>query len=226
MAYPEYIREKARQMRSEKRMTLDEIAERLAIGKSTVWYWIRDIQLVPRGRALETPARRRVRELATQSNKERAAAKRQGWYELGLAEFPALTDDPTFRDFVCMYIGEGYRRNRNRVALGNSNPRVIQLAHNWIARYAINKISYAIQYHADQDIDWLRAFWAFKLGIDGELIRLQRKSNSNQLAKRTWRSKYAVMSVGTNDTALRCRIQAWMDCVQDEWRLDSFEFGV
>jgi transcriptional regulator with XRE-family HTH domain len=46
MAYPDYIRERARQLRVEKKLSLDEIAERLALPKTTVYYWITDL---PRG---------------------------------------------------------------------------------------------------------------------------------------------------------------------------------
>jgi transcriptional regulator with XRE-family HTH domain len=45
MAYPAYIRERARQLRVEKKLTLDEIAERLALPKTTVFYWIKDLPL-------------------------------------------------------------------------------------------------------------------------------------------------------------------------------------
>lgn len=213
-------------MRSEKRMTLDEIAMRLALPKTTVWYWIEDIHLVPSGKALQTPARSEARMKAARANSERACEKRKAAYERGVVEFSELSDDPTFRDFVCMYIGEGYRRNRNRIALANSNPKVIYLADRWIKRFAVNPVAYGLQYHADQDPDYLRRFWAFGLGADPTLITAQRKSNSNQLRARTWRSQWGVLTVGANDTQLRARLQAWMDCVQDEWRLDSFEFGV
>ena len=37
MTYPPYLREKARCLRTERKMSLDEIAERLALGKTTVW---------------------------------------------------------------------------------------------------------------------------------------------------------------------------------------------
>jgi transcriptional regulator with XRE-family HTH domain len=43
LTYPAYIREKARQLRTERRMSLDEIAECLALPKTTVWYWIEDL---------------------------------------------------------------------------------------------------------------------------------------------------------------------------------------
>ena len=46
VTYPDYIHEKAREMRARK-MTLDEISERLAIGKPTVWNWIKDMPKPP-----------------------------------------------------------------------------------------------------------------------------------------------------------------------------------
>lgn len=45
MAYPSYIREKARQLRIEKKLTIDELAERLALSRSTIYYWVRDIPI-------------------------------------------------------------------------------------------------------------------------------------------------------------------------------------
>lgn len=128
MAHPPYLREKARRLRSERRMTLTEICERLALPKTTVWYWIQDLRLSPPGHALITPARAAATRRAAAANKRRAAAKRQCSYNMGRLEFAALSEDRTFRDFVCMYIGEGYRRDRNRVALANSNPDVVALA--------------------------------------------------------------------------------------------------
>ena len=217
MAYPDYIREKARQMRSERRMALTEIAERLAIPKTTVWYWIRDIEIVPPGRALQTPERRAARLRAARANAERAATLRTHAYIRGLLEYPELSTDPTFRDFVCMYIGEGYRRNRNRVALANSNPIVVKLADRWITRLATNGVDYAFQYHADQDPAELIRYWAGERGGDESPFRAQRKSHRGQLAGRSWRARCGVLTVGTNDTQLRSRLEAWMHCVYGEW---------
>jgi len=113
VTHPAYIREKARQMRIERGMTIDEIAERLAVSRTTVFYWLRDLPPLERmgrppsvGQALGNLAmQRRYREL------------REAAYGQGLAEFDELVLEPTFRDFVCMYIGEGYKRSRNTVAI-------------------------------------------------------------------------------------------------------------
>jgi hypothetical protein len=75
-----------------------------------------------------------------------------------------------------------------------------------------------IQYHADQDLNELREFWAATLGVDPAPIRLQRKSNSNQMTGRIWRSRYRVMTVRLCETLLRARLQAWMDRLRTEWQ--------
>jgi hypothetical protein len=52
--------------------------------------------------------------------------------------------------------------------------------------------------------------------------QMLRKSNSNQMKKRTWRSRYGVLTVVCHDTLLRARLEAWMDCLREAWLgLDS-----
>ena len=192
-AYPPYIRARARELRIKNHLSLDELAEHLSLPKTTIYYWIKDL---PLGRD------RRLREAA---------------YEQGQAEYDELLGVPTFRDFVVLYVAEGYKRNRNRVSIGNSDPRMVQMATGWLRRLSSKPLCYSVQYHADQNLEKLRAFWGSRLEIDGSHIRLQRKSNSGQLQGRTWRSEHGVLTVCVNDTALRARLQAWIDLVRDDW---------
>ena len=215
MAYPKYLRERARELRVTNRLSIDEIAERLALPKTTIYYWVRDLPLArPRN---ASPGQRKGN-LAMQAKYRRL---REEAYELGRAQFPELVMRPTFRDFVVLYIAEGYKRNRNSVWIGNSDERVVAMAAGWLAQLTHKPLSYALQYHADQDLDELRDFWGQALGIDGSMIRMQRKSNSGQLNGRNWRSRHGVLSVGVNDTLLRARLQAWIDGVREDWGLDS-----
>jgi hypothetical protein len=219
MAYPEYLREKARALRVKRKLSLLEIADRLALPKTTVWYWIRDLP-DPEIKYRDTPGRSRARLEQSRRMKAEYQRRRKDAYQRGWDEFAVLAAEPTFTDFVCMYIGEGYKRSRNAVALANSDPRVIRLADYWIRRFARNRVTYQFQYHEDQDPVYLRKFWSFGLGVSPELITYQRKSNSGRLSGRTWRSKFGVLAVRVHDTALRMRLQAWMDRTQDRW-LDS-----
>src|SRR4051794_8686505 len=150
VTHPDYIREKAIQMRVEKDLTIDEIAERLAISRQTIFHWVKDIPL-------KKPRRIDYEERARQ-NSARYKRLRDEAYELGRQEYDELIREPTFRDFVCMYIGEGFKRNRNRVMICNSDPKVLVMSDRWIKRFATNRVSYSLQYHADQNPEQLCDF--------------------------------------------------------------------
>jgi hypothetical protein len=145
------------------------------------------------------------------------AERRQLAYEEARAIYYQFESDPLFRDFICMYIGEGYKRNRNCVSIANSDVAVLKLAEPWIKAFARNKVNYSLQYHADQDLQGLRSYWSSHLDVAGEAIILQRKSNSGELSGRTWRSAHGVMSIGSNDTYFRAQLQCWMDLVRADW---------
>jgi DNA-binding XRE family transcriptional regulator len=210
VAHPDYIREKARQMRVEKDLTIDEIAERLGISRQTIFYWVKDVPL-------RKPRRHPDYELRARENSLRFKRLRDQAYEEGWEQFDELIQEPTFRDFVCMYIGEGSKRNRNTVAICNSDPKVMILADVWMRRFASNPIDYSLQFHADQDLDDLKRFWGQMLRVDPNRIRMQRKSNSNQLTGRNWRSRWGVLTIRTSDTYFRARLQAWIDRLNEEW---------
>jgi hypothetical protein len=212
VAYPTYVREKARQLRLEKHLSLDEIAERLALPKTTIYYWIRDL---PLGRPRRENALPGSRAMCRKYRLVREVA-----YAEGNAEFDLLARDPSFRDFVCLYIAEGYKRNRNRVSVANSDPSVVLVCTRWIRRFARNPVTFSLQYHADQDLREITDFWGAQVGVPPGTIRLQRKSNSGRLGGRSWRSKHGVLTVTAEDTAFRARLQGWIECLQQQW-LDS-----
>jgi AcrR family transcriptional regulator len=215
MAYPAYLRERARALRVTKALTLDEVAERLALPKTTVYYWIKDL---PLGRPRRgSPGQRK----GNQSMQAKYRRLREGAYERGRVEYDELVSLPTFRDFVVLYVAEGCKRNRNRVAIGNSDARMVAMAASWMRSFTNARLFYSLQYHADQRLAELRSHWGGVLAIDGSIIRLQRKSNSGQLTGRTWRSAHGVLTVTVFDTLLRARLQAWMDRTRADWCLDS-----
>jgi hypothetical protein len=78
-------------------------------------------------------------------------------------------------------------------------------------------VRYSIPYHSDQSIEEFREFWARRLGIDPGEVKFQRKSNSNQLRGRRWRSRYGVLKVHAADTRFRARLQAWIELVEADW---------
>jgi hypothetical protein len=208
-----YLRQRARHLRATKQLSLNELAERLALPKTTVYGWIADL---PLGRP-----RRENPHPGTLAMQQKYKRLREEAYLQGVAEYDTLVHEPTFRDFVVLYIAEGSKRNRNMVAIANSDDRVIAIAAGWMRRLTHKSLTYSVQYHADQDLEELRGHWGTILGIDGSLIRMQRKSNSGQLNGRTWRSQYGVITLWAADTLLRACLQAWIDRVREDWWLHS-----
>jgi AcrR family transcriptional regulator len=198
-------------MRLERRMTIDEIAERLALSRTTVYAWVRDLRIERTVR--QSAAQRR----GTAAMQAKYAHLRAEAYAAGVAEWSERSRDPTFRDFVALYLAEGSKRAPNTVAIANSDPAVVVLGDRWLRRLSERRVAYWVQYHADQDLEALRSFWAATLGTDPAAIRLQRKSNSNQLAGRTWRSEHGVLTLAVHDTLLRARLQAWLDLIRASW---------
>jgi excisionase family DNA binding protein len=216
MAHPSYLREKARTLRAERRLTIDEIAERLALSRSTIYYWVRDMPIPGSGPGGTFASE--AQQKGTRAMQRKYRLLREAAYREGVETYGALSEDPTFRDFICLYIGEGYKRDRNRVALANSDPVVMLHATRWIRRLSERPLIFWLQFHADQEPDELTRFWSELLDAPPETVRLLRKSNSNQLTGRTWRSRYGVLSVSVADTYLRARIQAWIDLTQRSWK--------
>jgi AcrR family transcriptional regulator len=211
MAHATYIREKARSMRVERKLTIGELAQRLALPRTTIYYWVRDLPLSRAGRA------NRGQRRGNRVMRERYRALREDAYKEGLRQFDEFAVDPSFRDFVCLYLAEGYKRNRNRVSLCNSDSAVVQMATRWMGRLTDRQPEFSVQYHADQDLSELCRFWGETLGIDPSTIRAQRKSNSNQLNGRQWRSRHGVLTVCVNDTLFRARLEAWMHRLRASW---------
>jgi hypothetical protein len=193
-------------------MTIDEIAERLALPRTTIFYWVRDLPIERKGRP--QTAGQLKGSLAMQAKYRRL---REAAYAKGRASFDALALDPTFRDFVNLYIAEGYKRHRNIVSVCNSDPAVVAICDRWLRQLSSKSPEYWVQYHADQDLEELCRFWSDELGIRPDQIRLQRKSNSNQLAGRTWRSVHGVLTVRVCDTPLRAKLNGWMDRLRESW---------
>lgn len=208
--HDEHLRQKALHLRADQQLSLDEIVERLKLPRGTVYHWIKDIPIPPRRQ--HTGQR-----LGTAAMQAKYAALRDAAYAQGLAEAPERLRDPAFRDFVVLYMAEGSKRKRNEVEFVNSDPQMVALAHRWLLQFARNPLSYRLQYHADQDTKQLQNYWAGILSIEPDIIKLQCKSNSGQLARRQFRSQYGLLAVSVGDTYLRARLQAWIDTIKAQW---------
>src|SRR6266446_8568329 len=110
------LREQARQLRIEKHLALGDIAATLGIPKGTAYSWLKDIE-IPK---TVTEKQKLNQQRGTQANQAKCAAIRQTAYHTAYSQARELLSDQRIRDFVVLYLAEGYRRDRNVVSFGNS----------------------------------------------------------------------------------------------------------
>ena len=178
-----HLREKARALR-QGGATLTKICERLALNKSMVYGWIKDILIPPTAKQSEQ------RRKAAQAIRQKHEAQRQRWYNEGQAETAELLRNLQMRDFVVLYAAGGYKRNRNHVSSGSSNPGIVHIAHTCLRQLSHNAhIRYLLQCHVDNDVAELKCCWAELLGFGEQQISVSRKSNAGGLRGRQWRSQ-------------------------------------
>jgi hypothetical protein len=198
----------ARSLRVEQQLTVDELAVRLSLPRSTIYYWVRDLPL--RRGALSGGS--------AEASHKASRARSEAAYEEGLETFEELAAQPTFRDFICIYLVQGDQRDRTRVALTNSDPAVMRLVSCWIGRLT-NKVPFlSLQYGPGQSLKDLRRFWSETTGTEPRAIRVRRSAAPEFDGRDVPDPPHGLLTVGVEDTLLRARLQGWMYRARESWR--------
>ena len=198
----------ARSLRVEQQLTVDELAVRLSLPRSTIYYWVRDL-----------PLRRDARSGGSPKTSHKASrARSEAAYGEGLETFEGLSAQPTFRDFICIYLVQGDRRDRTRVALTNSDPAVIRLVSCWIGRLTTKVPFVSLQYGRGQSLKDLRRFWSETTGAEPRAIRVRRFAAGESGEQPAPDSAHGLLTVGVEDRLLRARLQGWMHRARESWQ--------
>jgi len=193
--------------------TLLEICNYLSLPKTTIYEWIKTLNKLSE----RTQKQKDCLKKATQKNIEIAKEKRNLSYKQGLEEYEKLSKINLFKEFIMLYMGEGFRKSKCEVGITNSTLELILLAKYWFELIAPNKdLKYNVQIHVDNNENDIKEYWSKNLKIDKNKIKIIRKSNSGNLSGRKWRSVYGVFSIRFCDTSLKCKINAWMQKIKEE----------
>jgi transposase-like protein len=215
------LREEAVRLRRSEGLSLNELAARLQVARTTIYYWVKNVSSGAPTAEIQmqrSESQKANQRLAAVANQAKHAARRKENYDLMREKASEVLQDLEIRDFVVLYLAEGYRKDKNAVGLSNSNPNIIAFTHNCLKRLATNKhFYYSFQYHADQNPDELQLFWASYLGIDAQQIHPIPKTNSGHLKGRRFACEYGIFQIKLGDTRFRAELQALMDAVQEEW---------
>jgi hypothetical protein len=216
MTHSRHLRDMARLLRVERELSVDLLAKRLALPRSTVYYWVRDLPL--RAARPDSAAAGPGRGGGADADLRPSPPEGESAYEQGLRSYDELVAQPTFRDFVCIYILEGYKRDRSKVALASADPAVMRLAHRWIWRLTDRSPAMSVHCSADQSFSELRRFWSDTVGEQTAAIRARSAGDGHQLHRWSPPPVHGVLTVTVDDSELRARLQAWMYRTRESWR--------
>jgi transcriptional regulator with XRE-family HTH domain len=162
MAYPAYVREKARELRREKRLTIDELAERLAIPRTTIFGWVRDLD-IPRKPNTGWPSA--AQKKGTASMQARYRVKRELAYKQGRDEFRILCAQPTDQDpkELCTFWGNLLDVEPSSIKFQRKSNSGKLSGRTWRSRYGVLQVRVDDTYlraRLDARMDRIRFEWA------------------------------------------------------------------
>ncbi|KKN04006.1 hypothetical protein LCGC14_1101930 [marine sediment metagenome] len=208
-----HLREKAAKLR-QNGYSINDICKRLNKGKGTVWYWIKDVEMLKTNVFLDRKKRKNKKAAiaAARAVKKKFKDIHKAAEKMAIEEWKNnLKDNFEFQQFIMLYWCEGCKKTKHYLSVSNSDPQLIKFALKWLRNinYHNKKIEANIQLHVDQNEENVKTFWRQETDINE--IKVQRKSNSGKMSGRNWNSKYGVLSLRLSDAYLKTKIDKWIE---------------
>ncbi len=153
-------RERARALRAQS-WTLQAIADELAVSKSSVSTWVRDVDFVPSPRNRGHPAGpKHPMRIKKEAEIEQCRVEAAEWGR-------SLTERDLEMFVLGLYAGEGSKTD-GELAMANTNPAYLHLFLKWLrSRFEIDerRLRAILYLHEGLDIDSAERFWSRVLDI-------------------------------------------------------------
>jgi len=166
------LREQAIKLRIEKSFSYSAIKKELGVAKSTLSYWLRGFPLTEK----------RIKELRSQAwDKNEASRERfrnamtkkreiafQKSYKEQQKKLTKLSKDSFFTAGLMLYLGEGDKKNRNRINLANTDPFIISFFVKWLNDFLNipkERIKAQVHLYENMNINKEIDFWIEETGF-------------------------------------------------------------
>lgn len=171
------LRQLAVVLRTQQHLSYTAIRQRLGVSKSTLSYWLREFPL-SHERILELRRQgwrkgEASRERFRATMRERQERKSQGVYEQYARRFRRLPRVAYFVAGLMLYAAEGDKRSGTRLALANSDPRIINCFLGWLQTFfgiSRRSVRFQLQLYQNMDVAAEVAFWTQALGINSSQV--------------------------------------------------------
>ncbi len=210
-------KEQARLLRGEG-VSYKEIVKVLGVARSSVSMWVRDIKLSQdklqalkeRQHTFEVIEKRRVSRLRN------ASSTRRIYLHEGLEAIERNGEINLMILGIGIYLGEGSKTDRGKIALSNTDPRIIQIFVKFltdICGYPLSKVHAHIGIHSHLSIKNAEQYWAKISGIP--LKQFSKTSIQASKAGKGERDRlpFGTFEVSVYDTPGRIRLEGWIQGV-------------
>jgi len=169
------LREQVIKLRLEKELSYTEIRNRLSVPKSTLSYWLREFPL----------SEERILKLRRQGWKKaevkierfrvvmrrKRELKEQEIYSKYQKKFENLSKKVLFIAGLMLYLGEGTKRDYARIALTNTDPKIIKFFVQWLNEFLgipKDKIKVGLHLYENMDIEKEKEFWRNEIRVQAD----------------------------------------------------------
>ncbi len=210
------LREKVVNLRINEELSYSEIQKRFAIPKSTLSYWLKDIPLSKeRIDELRFCGRKKAEgkiEKFRESMRIKKEKEEKNVYEKYLGKFSEIKDveNSFFAAGLMLYLGEGDKRNKNRVNLANTDPEIIRFFIKWVVHFfniEKKKIRFQLHLYENMKIGDEENYWKKELDVfPNQLYKSQiRKLKKNSFSYSSHDS-HGTCSLYISNTKLKTEI--------------------
>jgi hypothetical protein len=198
--------------------SLNDIVDRVRAPKSTVYGWIKDVEMEKPNAFLERTRRKnkRAARKAAEALKKKYEQIHMDNKECALVEWEnGFKADPDFKMFILLYMAEGSRKGRGRIELTNTDPDIIRYGLKWFRLLNVHNKSIVarVAIHPNHDPEDVQSYWMGLLGLD-EVRLFYASPSRGRLAGRNWVNNHGTISLVINDSYLKTRFDQWISLVR------------
>lgn len=197
-------------------LSYNEILREVAVSKSTLSVWLKDIGLAKAHTQRLTEKRRMAQQKAQQACRSIRINREANIIQSAEEEIGNLSQREFWLIGSVLYWAEGSKQKPNlvsqKVSFNNSDPKMILLFDKWLKKFCerdAESITYSIYIHTTGDVDKARKFWSELLKTPIEKVYFK-KGSATTNRKNTGDSYYGLLRIeARRSTDLNRKIKGW-----------------
>lgn len=200
-------------------VSINKIAARLGISRSTVHHWVNSVEITEEQRAVLRENSRRAGIANGPRYRERFRTQRQRWLIEAGELWERYRHEPLFLLGLGLYCGEGSKEGRKELILTNSCPALLRAWVTWCKRYLPRGLRLYLYLYVHEDVNAEEAmnFWREQLGLEARcLFKANPISSKGRRPKRRLPYGTARIRLSVGSAEWFVKTMEWLRLLQED----------